>query len=344
MKGPKLHSRITMWWARLFGVGSLLFLFLSAFSKGVEDGYVFFLLGFVNFYILSVQHGSIPFPRNRGGIFKLGADLSFFLMLFGLLFLSVRAYKVGFLLFLLFQFLPLVHHRFKSLRHTYDTPAALFMLAGALWGLFSTLLSGWKPFVHGIFLGFQMNTFLGCMFFMLPRFSMKVKERVDIPFSVGVFLFVQAAVVLNLLGFHFNYTLLRLAALLLAVSLLAFWIQMGRFFFNYPISLGIPLFLLGLFFASQLQRENHIPLMLLGMGSFALGMGRKWFMLNFGKGDSRHDWLYHISYAFFVSSLLSWKLLLFSAVFFTLWFVLNARENPYLLPEIRDSLLNWWKF
>jgi len=348
---PRLPYFMTMWWARLFALSSLLFFILTPFQETLQGRYVLFLLGFVQTYILSVQHGSITFPRNRGGIFKLSADVSWLLMtgsiLHYALFHDLRAilpfYKAGFVLFLTFQFLPLIVYRFKSVKKIYDVAAASFMLSGAIWGLVSVLTEG-KAFLHLMFLGFQLHTFLGCMYFMLPRFSRKVKRDVSPWIAAAVLLFTQSAMLLNFAGFGYDYFYLKLASVLLGAGLILFIYQVREFVFNYPIALGVLFFLVGLVFAFSYDRTHHVPFMLLGMGSFALGMGRKWYMLNFGRGNSEMDWLYHGAYLTFLLTPLTRWALLPSAALFILWVFLNARKVPTLKDEMTKSLLNWWRF
>ncbi len=339
-----------MWWARLFALSSLLFLLLTAFQSTVEGRYVLFLLGFVQMYILSVQHGSITFPRNRGGIFKLSADVSWLLMtgavLHYALFHDLEAmlpfYKLGFVLFIVFQFFPLIAYRYRTVKRPYDVAAASFMLSGAIWGLASILTTG-KAFLHLIFVGFQIHTFLGCMYFMLPRFSRRVSYGVSIPIALTVFALTQGAMLLNFLGFSFNYFYLKVAAVLLGTGLLLFLFQMRGVIFNYPIAVGILAFITALIFAFQYDRAHHVPFMLLGMGSFALGMGRRWYMLNFGRGNSDWDLLYHAAYVFLLLTPLSRWLFLPAAALFILWVFLNARKVKTLGNEILMSLLNWWR-
>jgi hypothetical protein len=66
-----------------------------------QEVYRNLLLGFVPFYIIAVQHATIPFPKIKGGLFKISAYLSFPLMLLG--------YFLNSFLFLSFQLLPLIY-------------------------------------------------------------------------------------------------------------------------------------------------------------------------------------------------------------------------------------------
>ncbi len=347
---PRFPYFMTMWWARLFALSSLLFLILTPFQETLEGRYVLFLMGFVQTYILSVQHGSITFPRNRGGIFKIAADLSWLLITGSILHYAffhdlgtiLPFYKVGFVLFLIFQFIPLIVYRFRSVKRIYDVAAASFMLSGAIWG-FASLLTGGKAFLHLVFLGFQLHTFLGCMYFMLPRFSRKVKRDVSPWIAITVLILTQSAMLLNFVGFSYDYFYLKLAAIFLGVALILFLYQVREFVFNYPIALGVLFFVIALVYAFSYDRNHHVPFMLLGMGSFAMGMGRKWYMLNFGRGNSEMDWLYHWAYLTFLLTPLTRWAFLPSAVLFTLWVLLNASKVPTLRDEIVRSLLNWWR-
>ena len=346
----RLPYFMTMWWARLFALTSLLSFLLVAFQDTLEGRYVLFLLGFVQTYIISVQHGSITFPRNRGGMFKIAADISWLLLtgsiLHYALFHDIGAilpfYKLGFVLFIVFQFFPLITYRYRTVKRLYDVPAASFMLAGAIWGLTSILVSG-KAFLHLVFLGFQLHTFLGCMYFMLPRFSRKVGYEISTPLALLVFILTEGAMLLNFLGFAFNYSYLKVAAVLLGIALLLFLFQMRGVVFNYPITFGVLFFLTALVFAFQYDRTHHVPFMLLGMGSFALGMGKRWYMLHFGRGNSDWDLLYHASYVFLILTPLNRWAFLPSAAFFSFWVFLNARSVRTLRDEMLRSLLNWWR-
>ncbi|MFZ8834406.1 MAG: hypothetical protein ACO2O5_09440 [Candidatus Caldipriscus sp.] len=84
-----------------------------------QEVYRNLLLGFVPFYIIAVQHATIPFPKIKGGLFKISSYLSFALMLLGY-FLNSLAFKLGFLLFLSFQLLPLIYYRLKISKKIYD--------------------------------------------------------------------------------------------------------------------------------------------------------------------------------------------------------------------------------
>jgi len=312
---------------------------------------VLFLLGFVMPYILSVQHGSITFPRNRGGIYKLAADVSWFsFFAFLLLFLisnwnvvTVTLYRFAFFLFLTLQFLPLIRYRLLTRKRNYDTVSVLFFTSAFVWGIVSLLPLSYRPFLHSTFLGFQLAIFLGCMYFMLPRFSRKVKRDISLSVGLLVILLHGGAVLLNILGFYHDWWLLRWAAILLTSSLLIFTLQMWRFFFNYPIPGGIIIFLIALWFAWQYDRAHHVPLMLLGMGSFAFGMGKRWYMLNFGRGNSEYDVLYHLAYVFLLLSFFSRWFFALSGITLILWVFLNVREIKTLKEEMRLSILNWWK-
>ncbi len=328
----------------------MLFLLLVAFQSTLEGRYVLFLLGFVQMYVLSVQHGSITFPRNRGGVFKLSADASWILMtgsilhyaLFHDLGAILPFYKVGFVLFIVFQFFPLITYRYRTVKHPYDVPAASFMLGGAIWGLTSILTSG-KAFLHLVFLGFQIHTFLGCMYFMLPRFSRRVSYRISMNLAFLTFILTQSAMLINFVGFSLNYSYLKVAAVLLGTGLLLFLFQMRGVIFNYPIAVGILFFVTALFFAFNYDRIHHVPFMLLGMGSFAFGMGKRWYMLNFGRGSSDWDLFYHVSYLSFILTPLSRWFFLSTAVLFTLWVLANAWSVKNLGREMLMSLLNWWR-
>ena len=118
------------------------------------------LLGFVLFYIIAVQHATIPFPKTKGGLFKILAYLSFAFMLLG--------YFLNSFLFLSFQILPLIYYRIKISKKIYDRISYMFMGLAFLAGVFSLFLDG-KAFLHALFLGFELGMFLGCMAWMLPN-------------------------------------------------------------------------------------------------------------------------------------------------------------------------------
>jgi len=325
---------------------------LTPFARELSERYVLFLLGFVNHYVMSVQYGSITFPRNRGGIYKIAADVAWLTLTGSLIYLFARhgdlgdilpIYKLGFLLFLTFQFFPLITYRLRTVKRRYDVVAASFMMAGAVWGTLSALVSG-KPFLHMVFLGFQMNTFLGCMYFMLPRFSRRVYEDISLALAAVIFALLQSALIFNFWGFSAQYTLLRVAVILLGSALPLFLWQMRRFIFNYPVALAVLWFSWGLYHAWYYERSSHIPLMALGMGSFAFGMGWKWYMLNFGRGNSEYDILYQGAYISLVLGWLMWHGFLgLSAALLILWVFLNARKVKTLPDELVKSFLNWWR-
>jgi hypothetical protein len=154
-------------WAKLFALSSLIFLILVIPKGNFQEVYRNLLLGFVPFYIIAVQHATIPFPKIKGGLFKISAYLSFPLMLLGY-FLNSLAFKLGFLLFLSFQLLPLIYYRIKISKKIYDRISYMFMGLAFLAGVFSLFLDG-KAFLHAIFLGFELGMFLGCMAWMLPN-------------------------------------------------------------------------------------------------------------------------------------------------------------------------------
>jgi hypothetical protein len=143
-------------WAKLFALSSLIFLILVIPKGNFQEVYRNLLLGFVPFYIIAVQHATIPFPKIKGGLFKISAYLSFPFMLLGY-FLNSLAFKLGFLLFLSFQILPLIYYRLKISKKIYDRISYMFMGLAFLAGVFS------------LFLGFELGMFLGCIAWMLPN-------------------------------------------------------------------------------------------------------------------------------------------------------------------------------
>jgi hypothetical protein len=140
-------------WAKLFALSSLIFLILVIPKGNFQEVYRNLLLGFVPFYIIAVQHATIPFPKIKGGLFKISAYLSFAFMLLGY-FLNSLAFKLGFLLFLSFQILPLIYYRLRISKKIYDRISYVFMGLAFLAGVFS---------FFSLFLGFELGMFLGCM-------------------------------------------------------------------------------------------------------------------------------------------------------------------------------------
>ena len=128
-------------WAKLFALSSLIFLILVIFSGNFQEVYRNLLLGFVPFYIII-----------KGGLFKISAYLSFPFMLLGY-FLNSLAFKLGFLLFLSFQLLPLIYYRLRISKKIYDRISYMFVGLAFLAGVFSLFLDG-NAFLHAIFLGF----------------------------------------------------------------------------------------------------------------------------------------------------------------------------------------------
>ncbi len=394
MKDFAFPHYFTLFWARLFAIGSLFFLLIaglfviSGFPIVSTPVYSLLLMGFVNFYIISVQHGAIPFPRNRGGIHSRGATFSFLLMFFGLVILAIvpavihprpswtswgkALYDAGFLLYLLLQHRLVLLYRWRSRKWEFDTLFGLFYGAAMLWGILSVLPLSYFGGLHLMFLGFQLNSFLACAYFMLPRFARMVRQRLRGGLWMGItaFLLVNLAVSLNLIAFllrtHFpllgrwlvdaqvmavSVYLLQIAAILLMFGLLLYILGVGRFVIralrvaSFAHVFSIMYFLLGAYYSMFVAMGDygfkglHQHLMISGMMLFAISMGYHWYMLNFSLSGSS-DWrLFALAITFLLMvPLWDWSLMAF-AVLFILWFFVEISRNRDMLVKDTISVL-----
>ena len=322
-KGP-------LWWARLFSFGSLIFLTLAIFQGDFQEIYKKLLLGFVLFYIIAVQHATIPFPKNKGGIFRISADLSFPLMFLGHLFQPL-AFKLGFLLFLYFQLLPLVYYRLKISKKNYDKISYIFMILAIFWGTFSLFFQG-KALLHALFLGFELSMFLGCMAWMLPRFSKNLEDVRGITHISPILFFV--AVTLNLSGFLLgNYTILRLASVPAILSILIFWQNFRKKFFTTFLNLPFLYFLLGFTFALIMKIDLHPRFVSSAMLGFAVIMGSWWYPIIFSQNPKRLDLFLKTSILF----------LSFAPIFQIFYNLFSLTFSLWLLRFLNRIILSLWK-
>jgi len=394
MSNFALPHYFTLFWARLFALGSLLFLIISSLMviAGIPiismPVYSLLLMGFVNFYIISVQHGAIPFPRNRGGIHSRGATFSFLLMFFGLIIFALIPavvhprpswsswgrvmYEAGFLIYLLLQHRLVLLYRWRSRKWEFDTLFGLFYGAAMFWGILSVFPLSYFGSLHLLFLGFQLNSFLACAYFMLPRFARMVRERLRGGLWMGIvaFAMVNLAVLFNLLGFLLKANfplvgrwvvdsqaiavsiyLLQTAAILLMSGLILYILGVGKFVIralrvaSFAHVFSIMYFLLGAYYSMFVAMGNygfkglHQHLMISGMMLFAISMGYYWYMLNFSLSGSS-DWrIFAIAIAFLLLVPISdWTLLLF-AILLTLWFFVETSRNRDMLRNDTISVL-----
>ena len=377
MKDFALPYYFTLFWARLFALGGLFFLLLAGFMvlTGVPLWsfriYVLLLMGFVNFYIISVQHGAIPFPRNFGGWHKRAATYSFISMFLGVL-LSVfftggfLIYGLGFILYLLFQHRFLVLYRWRSRKWQFDTLFVLFAVSASFWGVLFVFPSSYFSSVHSLFLGFQLNMFLACAYFMLPRFSRQVRERLTGGLFLGfiVWVLLNGAVLLNFTAFFlrvhfpvlgrwfvdveviaFSTVLLQIAAWMLIIALFLYLLNIGKFIKNALRVASIPhvssiiYFIAGAYMSLFVSSGNyafkplHEKFMIVGMLLMAVSMGYHWFMLNFSLSGAVHSRLYLLAVLFLLlAPLLPYTIALFSIIL-VLWFLLEIRRNGKMLVE-----------
>ncbi len=394
MKDFALPYYFTLLWARLFALGSLFFLIvvslflLAGFPLDSSPVYTLLLLGFVNFYIISVQHGAIPFPRNRGGWYSRGATLSFLLMFGGLLMMTVLPllfghrswwtfsgwvmYKIGFLIYLLLQHGLLLLYRWRSRRWEFDTLFGLFFAMAMAWGILSILPTTYFGGLHLVFIGFQLNSFLACAYFMLPRFSRRVREKLALGIHGGVaaFLLVNLAVLLNFLAFllriHFpalayvmtdvrsmevSVYMLQVAALSLMSGLLLYAVGVGKFLLSAlresapAHAFSIMYFILGAYFSMYVAmghygfKSLHQHFMVSGMMLFALSMGYHWYMLNFSLSGSSRSLLFVLGYSSVLLMPLWDGALIPAAVLLLLWFFVEVgRNRDMLLSDLRGVL------
>gem|GEM_PF-1127135 len=390
MRKFALPHYFTLLWARLFALGSLFF--LSAAALLVISGlpvtstavYTLLLMGFVNFYLISVQHGAIPFPRNRGGIYSRGATFSFILMFFGLVVLAIFhfrpawsgwgwiMYRAGFLLYILLQHRLVLLYRWRSRKWQFDTLFGLFYGAGMFWGLLSILPMSYFGSLHLLFLGFQLNSFLACAYFMLPRFSRMVREKLRGGLWMGItaFLLVNLVVLFNLLGFliraHFpmlgrwiadvqalsmSVYLLQIAAIFLMSGLLLYILGVGKFVIkalkvaSFAHVFSVMYFLLGAYYSMFVAMGNygfkglHQHLMISGMMLFAMSMGYYWYMLNFSLSGSS-DWkVFALAITFLLLVPVSDLALIPFAILLIVWFFLEISRNRIMLLNDTISVL-----
>ncbi len=375
MKSFALPHYFALFWARMFALGSLFFLLLAGFMvlTGVPVWssriYMLLLMGFVNFYIISVQHGAIPFPRNFGGWHKRAATYSFISMFLGVL-LSVffrggfLIYGLGFILYLLFQHRFLILYRWRSRKWQFDILFVLFAVSASFWGVLFVFPSSYFSSVHSLFLGFQLNMFLACAYFMLPRFSRQVRERLTGGLFLGfiVWILLNGAVLLNFTAFFlrvhfpvlgrwfvdveviaFSTVLLQIAAWMLIIALFLYLLNIGGFIKNAlkvasisHIS-SIIYFIAGAYMSTLVSSGNyafkpfHEKFMMAGMMLMATSMGYHWFMLNFSLPGARYSGMYILSILFLLlMPFFSYFLVPFSFLF-VLWFLMEIKRNSRML-------------
>ncbi len=315
-------------WAQIFAFGSLFFLALTLIEGNFQNIYRKLLLGFVFLYIIAVQHATIPFPKNKGGIFRVSAYLSFLLIFFGY-FLHIWIFKLGFLLFLAFQLVPLVYYRIKISKKNYDKISYVFMTLAIIAGTTSLFLQG-KPFLHSIFLGFELAMFLGCMAWMLPRFS-KNLEDVKGQAYLSPILF-SVALTLNLGGFILGYyPILRLASAFAILSILTFWKNFKNKFFTPFLHLPFIYFSLGFTFALLMKTKLHPYFVSSAMVGFAIIMGSRWYPLIFVQKHREFD-------LFLILSIISVSAAPILKIFYNIF---SVAFLIWILNRIIPSL---WKF
>jgi len=279
-------------WAKLFALSSLIFLISVILSGNFQEIYRNLLLGFVPFYIIAVQHATIPFPKIKGGLFKISAYLSFPFMLLGY-FLNSLAFKLGFLLFLSFQLLPLIYYRLKISKKIYDRISYVFMSLAFFAGVFSLFLDG-KAFLHALFLGFELGMFLGCMAWMLPRFSKNPEDVGKIAYLSPALFFI--ALFLNLSGFiSGNYLTLKFAPIFAILSILIFWQNFRGKFFTPFLHIPFLYFILGFTLVLLMKVNLHPRFVSSAMVGFTILMGSKWFPIIFGQIPKKIDPILKIS-------------------------------------------------
>lgn len=316
----------------MFLFGSLFFLIFSFFSDSFHDTYLYLLMGFCMFYIIAVQHATLTFPRNRGGIYRIAADVSFILMLLGLSIRNFLIFKLGFLLFLFFQLLPMILYRMKIPRKNYDRVSYMFMLIGLVSGLLSVVLFKWKALIHSLFLGFELNMFLGCMAWMLPRFSKRVDDvgkavYLTIPLSA-------MSLSLNIYAFLFGkYTLLKFAAMFMAITLLLFWLFFWKKFFSMLLNIGFLYFIIALYFAYTLNAHWHPKFMLSAMCIFTVLMGSRWVPLIAVSPIKKVG-----IWEFVMVILLCLFLYKIFALIFTIWAISKFHKSETFVPDTISTI------
>ena len=399
MKDFALGYYFTLLWARLFALGSLFFLLMSSvvllmgFSADSTTVYSLLLMGFVNFYIISVQHGAIPFPRNRGGWYSRGATYSFLLMFFGLMvavflplfsptmsswsFAGWTMYRAGFLIYLLLQHALLLVYRWRSRKWEFDTLFGLFFFMAMVWGILSVLPVNYFGNLHLLFIGFQLNSFLACAYFMLPRFSRMVRERLRGGLWMGkvAFALVNLAVSFNFAAFFLRvyfpafgkwFTdvrvmetttyLLQIAALLLMMGLLLYIAGVGRFVVKalkvaaFAHVFSIMYFLLGAYYSMYVAlgdyalKTFHQHFMISAMMLLALSMGYHWYMLNFSLPGSSHPIPFVLGYSLLLLFPLWDRVLIPASVLLLLWFFLEVyRNREILITDFRNVLREFYR-
>ncbi len=338
MKDYALPYYTSLWWARLFLLGSFVSLIFAVFSGQFFDIYKHLLLGFVLFYIIAVQHATITFPRNKGGIFKISSDLSFVLMFLGYVFWLLPLFKLGFLLFLVFQLLPLIHYRLKTPRKVYDRVSYIFMGVAMVGGLISLFISSWKPFIHATFLGFELNMFLGCMAWMLPRFSKNTEDISPVIYASIVSSVISLA--LNLYGFiTVRYIFLRFAAIFMILSLAIFWFLFFKKFFTWHLHLPFLYFVIGFVFAYMINLHWHPRFVLSAMTLFAIVMGSKWYPLIFVNVPQKPNWVFNMAFVSLLISPFFYHIYRVFAVVFIIWIAIEGIKSKFLLNETKQTLL-----
>ncbi len=323
----KLPYFFTLFWARLFMLASLMFLWIFVATGDLE----ILLFGAVAFYIVSVQHGSITFPRNRGGMFKRGANLSFLLMLLGIVIKNMLVYKLGFSLFVSLQLIPLIAYRLSSMRFLYDRASVVFYIASVFWALVFLASSYKKVLYHSFFIGFELNIFVACMFFMLPRFSRKVHTDIAYPTFLLSFLLLNASALLNYIAFLTNrYELILLSSFMMVGFCLCFLVCMSKYMDELTpfLTLGFLGFAMGSLFGYMGFRDIHTLIMPYSMLSLMLGMGSRWFLINFSVGTHRYFGILNLSFVATAFALaLGHPSISLALSLFTLWLAMNFKEH-----------------
>ncbi len=328
----------TLWWARIFIILSSFSLFMNLLPSNFKETYTNTLLGFSLFYIIAVQHATITFPRNKGGIFRISADLSVLLMVIGFILKIFLVFGLGFLLFLLFQLLPLMVYRAKIPRKNYDKLSVAFMFIAFISGTASMFINSWKGFIHAIFLGVELNMFLGCMAWMLPRFS----KRID---DVATYTFISVPSSILALGFNLfafitgHYIFLKFASIFMIAAILVFWVSFYKKFFSFLLHLGFAYFTVGFTFAFLLNPLWHPLFVLTSMCVFTVVMGSKWVPLIAGGVPQKPDMLFYLSFLFLIIyPFAHFGIKVFSALF-GIWILKETLMRKQVITEMKKSAI-----
>ena len=139
-----------------------------------------------------------------------------------------------------------------------------------------------KAFLHALFLGFELGMFLGCMAWMLPRFSKNLEDVGEIAYISPTLFFI--ALFLNLSGFiSGNYLILRFAPIFAILSILIFWQNFREKFFTSFLHIPFLYFLLGFTLVLLMKINLHPLFVSSAMVGFTIVMGSKWFPIIFGQ-------------------------------------------------------------